>query len=55
MKKLRNEKAHALFCDLYGAENVEENIKRYESIADGFEKTFGHKDRKSTRLNSSHS
>ncbi len=44
MKKLRNEKAHALFCDLYGAENVEENIKRYESIADGFEKTFGHKD-----------
>lgn len=44
IEKLKNEKTHALFCDLYGSENVEENIKRYEAIAAGFEKTFNQKE-----------
>lgn len=38
---LSNERAKALFADLYGAENVVENMERYRHLAEGFAENFG--------------
>ena len=44
LEALEKEKGKALFTDLYGAENVQENKERYRYLAEGFVKNFGDTD-----------